>query len=105
LAIRQDWIIFSKKVLDELVKPLGLCGLREKVGEDASKRIPRRSQALACQGVVQLEDGESIQETIFVQVLVPGIMLTNLPCWRKERFYQYRHNFSTKTQVKGQKER
>jgi hypothetical protein len=78
--MRQGWIILSKEGLDELVKSLGLCGLREKVREDASKRSPRRRQALMCQGAVQLEDDESIQEKIFIQVLVPGIMLTNLPC-------------------------
>jgi hypothetical protein len=60
LAMRQGWIIFSKEVLGELVKPLGMCGLREKVREDAFKHSPRTLQALARQGAFQLEDGESI---------------------------------------------
>jgi hypothetical protein len=63
--MRQGWIILYKKGLDDLVKSLGLHGLRQKVREDASKRSPRRRQALA-QLAVQLEDSESIQETIFV---------------------------------------
>jgi hypothetical protein len=76
----QGWIILSKEVLGELVKPLELCSLREKVREDVFKRSLHRLQALTHQGAVQLEDGESIHETIFIQILVPGIMLTNLLC-------------------------
>jgi hypothetical protein len=42
LAMCQSWIILCKEVLDELGEYFGLTGLREEVGEDALKRIPRR---------------------------------------------------------------
>ena len=48
---------------------------------------------------------DDIQETIVVQLLVPSIVLTNLPCWRKERFYQYQYNSSTTTKEEGQMDR
>jgi hypothetical protein len=78
--MRQGWVIFSIEVFGELVKSLGQVSLREEVREDAFKRSPHRLQALARQGAIHLQDGESIQEAIFIQVLVPGVHLTNLSC-------------------------
>jgi 1,2-phenylacetyl-CoA epoxidase catalytic subunit len=75
----QSWIILCKEGLDELGKYLGLRDFWEEVGKDAPKRIPRRRQALACQIAIQLKNGESVQDTIFIQFLVPGVVLTHLP--------------------------
>jgi hypothetical protein len=90
-------------VLDKLGQNLGLRGLREEVGEDVPERIPRGRKALMRQIAVLLKNGESIQDTIFIQFLVPGIVLTHLLFWRKEVFINIRNNSSTTMKVEGQK--
>jgi hypothetical protein len=75
--MRQCWIILRKEGLYKLVKALWLRGLREEVRKDMPKRSPRRCQALTRQFGIQLEDGESVQKTILILLLVPGVVLAN----------------------------